>query len=60
MNSILLIEDHMGFANAVQRLLARQPDLEIVGVIRSGDEALKILRERQVDLVLVDVSLPPP
>ena len=58
MNSILLIEDHIGFANAIQRLLASQPDLEIVGVIRSGDEALKILRERKVDLVLVDVSLP--
>lgn len=60
MFSILIIEDHMGFANALQRLLARQPDLEVVGVIQSAEEALKILHERKVDLVLADVSLPPP
>jgi DNA-binding NarL/FixJ family response regulator len=58
MASILLIEDHMGFAKAIQHFLTRQTDLEIVGVVRSGEEALKILRERKVDLVLVDVSLP--
>jgi DNA-binding NarL/FixJ family response regulator len=59
MSSILIIEDHMGFAQAIQRYLTRQSDLEIVAVIQSAEEALKILRERKVDLVLVDVSLPP-
>ena len=58
MSSILIIEDHMGFAHAIQRLLSGQSDLEIVDVIQSGKEALKIFRERKVDLVLVDVSLP--
>lgn len=60
MTTILLVEDHLGFANALQRLLARQPDLEVVGVIQSAEEALRILHERQVDLVLVDVSVPSP
>ena len=50
----------MGFAKAIQRYLTRQSDLEIVAVIQSAEEALKMLRERKVDLVLVDVSLPPP
>ncbi len=58
MSSILLVEDHPGFAKAIQNLLTRQTDLEIVGVIQSREEALKILREVKVDLVLVDVSLP--
>jgi DNA-binding NarL/FixJ family response regulator len=59
MSSILLIEDHKGFANAIQRLLSGQTDLEIVGIIQSGEEALKKLpRLKKVDLVLVDVSLP--
>ena len=58
MTSILIIEDHVLFANAIQRLLSGQPDLEIVGVIQSGEEALKKLPELKVDLVLVDVSLP--
>jgi DNA-binding NarL/FixJ family response regulator len=57
---ILLIEDHTGFAKAIQHFLTQQTDLEIVGVVQSGEEALKILRELKVDLALVDVSLPPP
>jgi two-component system, NarL family, invasion response regulator UvrY len=60
MSAILLVEDHMGFANAIQQFLTRQPGFEIVGVVPSGEGALKLLRERKVDLVLVDVSLPPP
>jgi DNA-binding NarL/FixJ family response regulator len=58
MPSILIIEDHMLFANAIQRLLARQTDLEIVEIVQSGEEALKKLPELKVDLALVDVSLP--
>jgi DNA-binding NarL/FixJ family response regulator len=58
MSSILLIEDHLVFANAIQRLLSGQTDLEIVGVIQLGEEALKKLPELKVDLILVDVSLP--
>jgi DNA-binding NarL/FixJ family response regulator len=41
MSSILLIEDHILFAQVLQRLLTRQTDLEIVDIVRSGEEALK-------------------
>ena len=58
MSSILIIEDSMLFAKALQRLLAGKTDLEIVDIVQSGKEALKKLPELKVDLVLVDVSLP--
>jgi len=58
MPSILLIEDHALFAQVLQRLLTRQPDLEIADIIQSGEEALKKLPGLKVDLALVDVSLP--
>jgi DNA-binding NarL/FixJ family response regulator len=58
MPSILIIEDHRLFANAIQRLLSGQSDLEIVDIVKSGEEALKKLPGLKVDLVLVDVSLP--
>jgi len=58
MSSILIVEDHTVFANAMQRLLAGKTALEIVGIVQSGEEALKKLSELKVDLVLVDVSLP--
>ena len=58
MSSILIIEDHVLFAQAIQRLLTRQIDLEIVDIVRSGEEALKKLPGLNVDLALVDISLP--
>jgi DNA-binding NarL/FixJ family response regulator len=58
MSSILIIEDHRLFADAVQRLLSGQSDLGIVDIVKSGEEALKKLPGLKVDLVLVDVSLP--
>jgi DNA-binding NarL/FixJ family response regulator len=58
MSSILLIEDHILFAQVLQRLLTRQTDLEIVDIVRSGEEALKKLPALKVDLALIDVSLP--
>jgi DNA-binding NarL/FixJ family response regulator len=58
MSSISLIEDHILFAQVLQRLLTRQTDLEIVDIVRSGEEALKKLPALKVDLALIDVSLP--
>ena len=57
-SSILLVEDHAGFAKALLGMLAQNPNLEIVAVAESAEAALRYLREAKVDLVLVDYSLP--
>ena len=56
--SILLVEDHAGFANALLHMLAQNPSLQIVAVAETGEAALRYLRASAVDLVLVDYSLP--
>ena len=56
--SILLVEDHTGFANALISMLGQNPNLKIVAVTETAEEALEQLRELKVDLVLVDFSLP--
>jgi DNA-binding NarL/FixJ family response regulator len=58
MSSILLIEDHPMFANTIQHFLTSQADLEITGIVKTGEEALEKLPELKIDLVLADVSLP--
>ena len=58
MSSILLVEDHPGFARALLNMLAQIPNLEIVAVAETAEAALEFLRESKVDLVLVDYSLP--
>ena len=57
-SSILLVEDHAGFAKALLNMLSQNPNLEIVAVAESAEEALGYLRESSVDLVLMDYSLP--
>jgi DNA-binding NarL/FixJ family response regulator len=56
--SILLVEDHAGFAKALLQMLSQNPILQIVSVAESAEAALEYLRQSQVDLVLIDYSLP--
>ena len=58
MASILLIEDHIEFANALQRLLNGKTGFQIIDVVQSAEDTLKKLPDLKVDLILVDVSLP--
>ena len=58
MFSVLVIEDHADFGKALVRLLSEKANLDVVDVIRSGEEALERLPNLQVDLLLIDVSLP--
>jgi DNA-binding NarL/FixJ family response regulator len=57
-SSILLVEDHAGFAKALLQMLSQNPSLQIVSVADSAETAIEYLRESRVDLVLVDYSLP--
>jgi DNA-binding NarL/FixJ family response regulator len=57
-NSILLVEDHAGFAKALLNMLVQNPSLQIVAVADSAEAAIQYLRSSQVDLVLLDYSLP--
>jgi DNA-binding NarL/FixJ family response regulator len=58
MSSILLVEDHAGFAKALLNMLSQDPNLQVAAVAESAEAALQYLRESRVDLVLLDYSLP--
>lgn len=58
MTSILLVEDHAIFAKALLRILRERGNLDVVDVAVSAEEALEKIPDLEVDLVLVDVSLP--
>src|SRR5690349_1053008 len=57
-SSILLVEDHAGFAKALLTMLSQNPNLQVAAVAESAEAALQYLRESSVDLVLLDYSLP--
>jgi DNA-binding NarL/FixJ family response regulator len=52
----LLVDDSAGFLEAARVLLDKQ-GIEIVGTASTGAEALRLARELQPDVVLVDIDL---
>lgn len=54
---MLFVEDHQLLGDALSALLAREPDIEVIGVARSVAEA-RTLTRNPVDVVLMDYHLP--
>ena len=55
---VLLADDQDLLREALAMMLGRDERLEIVGSVRSGDEAIEFVRGRAVDVVLMDVRMP--
>jgi len=54
---LLLLDDHVLFRESLARLLATEPDFEMVGHCGAAGEALEILEGSPVDVVLLDYDL---
>lgn len=54
---ILIVDDHPLFRRGVAQLLTLVPDVEVVGEAGDFDTALKLAREHEPDLTLLDVNL---
>jgi response regulator of citrate/malate metabolism len=55
---VLVVEDDAFLADAHRELVGRVAGFEVIGVARSGGEALRFLAAREVDLILLDIYLP--
>src|ERR1043165_9955485 len=55
---VLIVEDDSGMRAAFRSLIESEPDMEVVGEIASGTEAIEAVRRLAPDLVLLDVELP--
>jgi DNA-binding NarL/FixJ family response regulator len=54
---LLLLDDHVLFREGLSRLLASEPDFEMVGNCGTSAEALEVLKGSPVDIVLLDFDL---
>jgi DNA-binding NarL/FixJ family response regulator len=54
---LLLIDDHILFRDGLSRLLALEPDLEVVACCGTIAEALEAVASKPVDIVLLDYDL---
>ena len=54
---LLLLDDHVLFRESLSRLLAAEPDFEMVGHCGTASQALEMLRRSAVDVILLDYDL---
>lgn len=55
---ILLVDDHDIVRAGLEAILSAEPDFQIVGAARSGQEALALLEKDVPDVVLMDITMP--
>jgi len=55
---LLVADDHVLFREGLVRLLAEQPDLTVVAQAANGTEAIAFARQKQPDLILLDIDMP--
>jgi len=55
---ILLAEDHRILREGLKRLIAEQPNMEVVGEADNGIAAWQQAKELEPDIVLMDISMP--
>lgn len=58
MTTILVVEDHVLMGQTLARVLGNKEYMSVVDVVQTAESALQKLKEIEVDIVLVDVSLP--
>lgn len=58
MIKILIADDHAIVREGLKQILADIPDMTIFGEAGSGDEALKFIRDKGWDVMLLDIAMP--
>jgi DNA-binding NarL/FixJ family response regulator len=56
--SLLVAEDHSVMRRGLVELLSVADDLEVVGTVANGAEAIELAQELRPDVVLMDISMP--
>jgi two-component system response regulator NreC len=55
---IFLADDHAVFRSGLRMLLEKEPDFQVVGETGNGFDAIRAVSETDLDVLLLDVSMP--
>ena len=58
MTRVLIVDDHPVFRDGLAGLLATLPEVEVVGMAGTAEEALAAVSRAAPDVVLMDINLP--
>lgn len=57
-HQILIVDDHAIVRHGLAQLIEREPDMQVAFQAEQATEALDILRQHHLDMVILDISLP--
>ena len=55
---VIIADDHPAFREGLSQLLGREEDIEIVAQAADGQEAVKLTRELEPSVALIDIAMP--
>jgi DNA-binding NarL/FixJ family response regulator len=55
---VLIADDHAIVREGVRMILAKEPDIEVVGEAEDGRQALDLVEQRRPNVVVMDLSMP--
>lgn len=55
---VLIADDHQLVREGIHSMLSTAADIEIIGTVPSGEEAINAMRSRPADVVLMDIIMP--
>lgn len=55
---VLIVDDHPMVAEGIEAILETYDDLDVVGTLSSGREAVDSIEDRDPDVVLLDLNMP--
>ncbi|SHK64814.1 two component transcriptional regulator, LuxR family [Marinobacter antarcticus] len=55
---VLVVDDHELVRSGITRMLADNPDIDVLGQSESGEDAIAFVRKDRPDIVLMDIRMP--
>ncbi|WP_417544425.1 UvrY/SirA/GacA family response regulator transcription factor [Marinobacter sp.] len=55
---VLVVDDHELVRSGITRMLADNPDIDVIGQSSSGEDAIEFVRKDRPDIVLMDIRMP--
>jgi DNA-binding NarL/FixJ family response regulator len=55
---VLIADDHLPFTEVVRAMLEPEEEIEVVGAVPDGEQAIELARDLRPNIVLMDISMP--
>ena len=58
MIKILIVDDHAIVREGLNRIIQSEQDMHVAGMAKDGSEVIRLMLENEVDIVVLDISMP--